>query len=346
MDFSGERFIAEKGLGSEIEIEHLQRYQAILSLVKGKTVLDAASGSGYGTNLLADTAKIAFGIEISNEALRYSQENFARANLHFFQGSINALPFLDNSFDVVISFETIEHVSEPIQEQFVNEIRRVLRDDGVLIISTPDKHIYSDLPDYSNEFHVKEFYRDEFNKFLSSSFNFVQFYDQFCSLAYFLTNHQARTMDIINWEYFNIPGKYIVAVCSSTIFPENLFKNSMVIDIEGKYQKKIDRVVELQGEIIEKNHCITTLEEWQDGCRKTLDAQHELILQKDRELIAKSEDLQSIVGQLAARENELEKERHIEEELLRLQEYICHLQTTKAWRTIQYFYKIKAKFCW
>ena len=75
----------------------------------------------------------------------------------------------DARVDFVVSFETIEHHDQHLQ--MMMEIRRVLRPDGVLIISSPDKHEYSDVPGFKNEFHVKELYLSEFVDLLSSHFS-------------------------------------------------------------------------------------------------------------------------------------------------------------------------------
>ncbi len=98
-----------------------------------------------------------FGVELSPEALSFAGETYSCDNLKYLQGSVASLPFADNSIDVVVSFETIEHVDELVQKEFLLEIGRILREDGVLVISSPDKKNYSDRSGYNNEFHIKEF---------------------------------------------------------------------------------------------------------------------------------------------------------------------------------------------
>ena len=82
----------------------------------------------------------------------------------------------DNSVDVIVSFETIEHHDKHIQ--MFNEIKRVLKPKGILIISSPDKLNYSILPNYKNKFHVKELYREEFKELVSRNFSHSKFYYQ------------------------------------------------------------------------------------------------------------------------------------------------------------------------
>ena len=91
-------------------------------------------------------------------------------------GSCTSIPVADGSIDLVVSFETIEHHDQ--HEAMMQEIRRVLRADGVLVISSPDKYEYSDVPGYHNPFHAKELYRDEFEGLLTRWFANVLLYGQ------------------------------------------------------------------------------------------------------------------------------------------------------------------------
>jgi SAM-dependent methyltransferase len=86
------------------------------------------------------------------------------------------LPFADGSFDLVVSFETLEHLAA--QERLLQGFARVLADDGMLVISSPDKHTYSELAGFRNEFHVRELYREELLDLLSPHFPAVRLYGQ------------------------------------------------------------------------------------------------------------------------------------------------------------------------
>jgi len=87
-----------------------------------------------------------------------------------------ALPFPDASFDAVVSFETLEHIAA--QEPFLAEVRRVLRPDGLLILSCPNKAEYSDRRGVTNEFHVRELYRDELAALVARRFTHAVWYGQ------------------------------------------------------------------------------------------------------------------------------------------------------------------------
>ncbi|WP_445514596.1 glycosyltransferase [Stenotrophomonas sp. 3(2025)] len=167
IEFTGERFVpTEHGV---IRQEHLHRYAWCLPLVAGKDVLDVASGEGYGSAMLAGVARSVRGVDISPDAVAHAAERYADvSNLRYLQGSAAAIPLPDDSVDVVVSFETIEHLYE--QEEMMSEIRRVLRPDGVMVMSSPNKEVYSDRAGYHNEYHVKELYLQEFQALVDRHF--------------------------------------------------------------------------------------------------------------------------------------------------------------------------------
>ncbi|WP_051293598.1 glycosyltransferase [Pseudoduganella violaceinigra] len=175
MKFTGERFIpTEQG---KIRLEHYHRYATILEMVAGKVVLDVACGEGYGSAMLSQSAATVTGVDISAEAVRHAANTYRlRDNLRYQQGSATALPFADASFDVVVSFETIEHLAE--QEEMLAEIRRVLRPEGFVVISSPNRPVYTEESGEHNEFHVKELDFVEFDTLLKARFPAVQYYGQ------------------------------------------------------------------------------------------------------------------------------------------------------------------------
>ncbi len=174
MQFTGERFMpTEQG---RIRLEHYHRYAVVLDLVKNKLVLDVACGEGYGSSLMSTFAMSVTGVDISDEAVRYAAAKYKNKNLKFQQGSAIALDFSDASFDIVISFETIEHLAE--QEQMIAELRRVLKPDGILVISSPNRTIYSEESGEVNHFHIKELDFNEFDLLLKQQFPVVHYFGQ------------------------------------------------------------------------------------------------------------------------------------------------------------------------
>jgi GT2 family glycosyltransferase/ubiquinone/menaquinone biosynthesis C-methylase UbiE/glycosyltransferase involved in cell wall biosynthesis len=166
LHFSGERLTA--AISGQVEIEHYHRYLLAREHCRNLDVLDCASGEGYGAALLAQVARSVVGVEIDHESVEAARAEFPHPNLSFQQGDARALPLPDASVDVAVSFETLEHLFE--QEQFLSELRRVLRPGGLLVISTPDRDIYSPFGAPPNPFHRLELTRSEFEDLLHRHF--------------------------------------------------------------------------------------------------------------------------------------------------------------------------------
>jgi O-antigen biosynthesis protein len=169
LPWTGERLVgASEG---DIVFEHVHRYALALDLAAGKRVLDIACGEGYGSQLLAGVARSVLGVDISAQTVEHASRKYQAQNLKFLVGSCDAMPVESGSIDLVISFETLEHHDR--HHEMLAEVKRVLCPGGVLVISTPDKHVYSDLPKFTNSFHVKELYREEFETLLRTHFSHV-----------------------------------------------------------------------------------------------------------------------------------------------------------------------------
>ena len=143
-----------------MQIEHYHRYLFARSLVPSLDVLDVASGEGYGSALLAQVARSVIGIEYAGSTVRAAAGNFPRPNLHFLQGDARALPLADDCVDAVVSFETIEHFDR--QDDFLREVRRVLRPTGSSSSARPTATFTRRPASPANPFHVRELSRGEF----------------------------------------------------------------------------------------------------------------------------------------------------------------------------------------
>ncbi len=187
MKVTGERCILGKS-GKFLEKVHLAHYEFALQYVRTKKVLDIGCGTGYGADLIASKASEVIGVDISDEAINYARQHYKRENIKFSVGDATHLNFLkEKEFDTVVSFEVIEHIAAYFQ--YLKEIRRVLKDDGILIISTPNKKYHS--PDSEkplNPFHVTEFELDDFKNLLKKYFGNVKLYGHY---------HQPRIKKIV-----------------------------------------------------------------------------------------------------------------------------------------------------
>lgn len=152
---------------------HLKRYEYAYKKIKGN-VLDVGCGFGYGTSILSKSTRIqrVYGIDICQETIKYAKDIYENNNCKFINGNIERLPFPNNTFDYIISFENIEHVEN--YNYALNEIKRTLKPNGILILSTPNnRDLLVRYLKYSgklkkwpekyqpNEHHIKEFYFKE-----------------------------------------------------------------------------------------------------------------------------------------------------------------------------------------
>jgi len=174
--FTGERFLPE--CSGEIAYEHWHRYVFARSFVEGKVVLDVACGEGYGAALLSTVAAVVHGVDIAADTVRQAASKYTAENLRFVQASCTALPFRNGSVDVIVSFETIEHIDEESQLRMLEEFDRLLKPEGILILSSPNKAEYSDIRDVHNEFHVRELYRDDLARLLKARFEALRWFNQ------------------------------------------------------------------------------------------------------------------------------------------------------------------------
>lgn len=250
MKYTGERFIPNSD-GLEIEAEHVHRYTIISSCLKNMKVLDAGCGTGYGSLLMSQFAKSVTGIDISNESVEWCEQNYAsQKNLSFVQGSLEKLPFGNEEFDCIVSLEVIEHVDENIQQMFLKEAKRVLKPDGVLIMSTPNKAIYTDKSGYHNPYHIREFYPDEFKGFLYQEFNTLKLYNQSLYMVSNIsdesqTEHNIRMLKNAD---LDSTGKYMLALCTNHIESLSAFNLNSVYKYDNPMGINIASLYTASGE--------------------------------------------------------------------------------------------------
>lgn len=168
-EFTGERVIPGQ-VDIDLWNEHLARYLFAARLARRKRVLDIGCGTGYGSRELAQTAASVTGIDVSEEAIQHAQENYSQPALEFRAASAEHLPFPDASFDLVVAFEVIEHLSD--WSSMLAEALRVLAPGGQFVVSTPNKDYYEESRRLTgpNPFHTHEFQFDEFREVLAHVF--------------------------------------------------------------------------------------------------------------------------------------------------------------------------------
>lgn len=226
----------------ELAYEHWHRYLFAAELAGGKVVLDIASGEGYGSDLLAMHAKEVVGVDVDPDAIRSAAERYQRPNLRFLEGHASAVPIDGHDvFDLVVSFETIEHLYESEQEAFLGEMKRLLTADGMLIISTPNRGISP--ADTDNIFHRHEMSSHEFIGLLSTHFEQVAAFGQRvypASYAWPLrSSGDGRAaeyrLEFADGAFEPCPGRelepeYVIAVCSNVTI--DLPGSSILVDLD------------------------------------------------------------------------------------------------------------------
>jgi SAM-dependent methyltransferase len=168
-EFTGERVVPGQ-VNDDLWAEHISRYAFAARCAAGASVLDIGCGTGYGAAELAKNALSTVGIDIALEAVEYGRAHYGQPNLSFLTASATALPFADSAFDLVTGFEVIEHLSE--WRGLLAEARRVLRQKGVFLVSTPNKLYYTESrgAEGPNPFHTHEFEFAEFQTALAEFF--------------------------------------------------------------------------------------------------------------------------------------------------------------------------------
>jgi SAM-dependent methyltransferase len=166
--FTGERLVAGDPLFAADFARHLVAYRFAQEQVRGQRVLDAGCGDGYGTDLLAETARRALGVDRSARTIETAARRYRRPNLAYRVCELPRLAELGERFDVVCNFQVIEHLADPVP--FVRQAREVLEPGGRLIVTTPNR-LQSVV---ENPYHVHEYVAEELRELLLREFARVE----------------------------------------------------------------------------------------------------------------------------------------------------------------------------
>ena len=285
--------IPEHNTGQEIYLEHMTRYVFSSQFVKDKVVLDIACGSGYGTDyLLKVGARKVIGADISEETIDYCKNKYSGKDIEFLVGGVEKIPVEDNCVDVIVSFETIEHVNETAQIQFLCEAKRVLKPDGIFVVSTPNSWVYIK----GNPFHVKELDPKEFGHLLKENFKNVEiFYQDDIESSYVYSKENLEGVSKkfeVNEKIDRIlpeASMYLIAVCGDTSLVN-------ITEYLGLSNRK--PYVTLLNEVNARERIIQ---------QKDLEMGNkiEIIKSKDKEIQSKSQELDSTKTQLEYKSIEL-----------------------------------------
>ena len=327
MDFTGERFVPNiESADIELAVEHYHRYLTILPFVIGKDVLDIACGEGYGTFLLSSNASEVIGVDISQECIEHASKRYAQLSekIRFIEGAMQAIPLADESVDVVVSFESLEHISSDDQTRFIREVGRVLRPGGLLFVSTPNTAIYGEEIPEANPFHSHEVDIVEFKSLLQSEFPFLRIYEQGFEVVSVVIDRAKlsnKTVPICSWRNeAHIPdGKYLLAVASKQALRDidiasvvlDTGKNfheisrkywmaNLELEKVGKWAQSLDRLREQQeSEIAMLHNKLTAL----DGTHLKGEALADISNREFDILLRHISDLRADLGKIVSRDS-------------------------------------------
>ena len=219
MSFDERLVLNKASLENIIYDEHLVRYQLAAQIAAGKNILDIACGSGYGSKILAEAGALKVtGVDRDAEALEEARKNYSEVD--FKVGDAENISETDKSFNLITSFETIEHLNNP--EKYLAEIARVLQTDGIFLVSTPNREVFGQ----KNPYHLHEFTRTEFEEILKKYFKNIFILEQLNGVASLIK--AGNTGKILFSETAAKP-LYFIAVCSNNNADlSGLFKQSVV----------------------------------------------------------------------------------------------------------------------
>ena len=284
LEWTGERylpFVDPSICGAEIHYEHLHRYAFASHLVKGKKVLDLASGEGYGTYILSEKAAYVVGVDIDVNTIEHAKKTYKKENIEFKAGSILDIPISgEKLFDVIICFEAMEHVKE--HDTLFSEIKRLLKDDGFLIVSTPNKQIYTDDSGYCNPFHQKELNYNEFSDFLKKYFLDICIFGQRIISGSSIYPTSVKGSDNCNeffidhvnnqFSFTNEAEKksaYFIALASNTEISRKKIRKSYLIDrsnteialLNNRVNQNITKILSLDLQVADLTNHVSNLDQ-------------------------------------------------------------------------------------
>lgn len=338
----------------QVVYEHVHRYLWAADLLHGGRVLDLASGEGFGASILADHASEVVGLELDERTVEHAQLSWSSERVSFQKGDARDLSrFEDGAFDAIVAFELIEHLNE--QQQMLAEVARVLSPGGLLMISTPDRRIYSEATGETNPFHEHELSRDEFAALLAGEFSEVAIWGQrtitgshvdllegsvsvspaASEASYFIK----RAGD--EWRIAGEPaGRYMVALASNSPLP-SVARHSTLSDCGLELLREAERrAAELTNAIMaerdrassEANAATGVLSEQALVHEQTLKARNAEIAQRDAYVRHRDGEITEARAQTLARENELAT---VRQELAKSQLFTRQVEESITWQAFQ-----------
>lgn len=244
--FTGERLIPGLKDSTFLYGEHMLRYLFAAQFAKGKTIADVGCGVGYGAKILAENgAKLVYANDNSQEAIDYARVRYSHKKVKYEVADACALTSSSQSIDFVVANELIEHI--PNYNIFLEEIKRILKPNGLFLLSTPNVKVYSQVP-HINGFHHKEFTKEELEQILKSKFKYIKILYQVDSFASLVTDTKQTYFGSKLIEKSKVEPSYYLVLASDSPIPKKISFNTTLfsdfnLDSLAKDLNKLQREV-------------------------------------------------------------------------------------------------------
>ncbi|MCS6830166.1 MAG: methyltransferase domain-containing protein [bacterium] len=262
----GENRVAPGFAWNELYIHSAKRYLFAAEHVQAMRVLDMGCGTGYGAKILARQAKQVVAADVDAFPLRYGEQTYPDPKVQRVYiapvSNNQGLPFEDGSFDAVVSFEVIEHVPVEQMEAFFAEITRVLKPDGVVVLSTPNKRVYIHYPD---PYHVSLMTLEEFRQLLESRFHSVQLFGQVRSKGLM---HTGMEFDIVAETddgqeiYLALCREYVGDVRAIALPPPTVWEVASAEEVLAQGRLPVSVIVHTRNEEHNIAECLDCVKNW------------------------------------------------------------------------------------
>ena len=301
-----------------LALEHYHRYLFASRFAQDKRILDLGCGEGYGSAFLAQRARSVTGVDADSATIEHARQKYgAIPNLSFQVGRCEAPLGCSDRFDMVVSFELLEHLDAGEQESFLRNVGEHLAKDGLFVVSTPETTEYATICSGPNEFHKHEMTLPELRSFLEHHFEHLHLCAQrvLSASAMWQLDHQSRSpfrshlrrnlLKELRPEEQLAPPLYLVAVCSHAPLPGNLTdeSNSFYLDVSSSDQaKEFPRwAMQLEREIRESREAVRALQQQILDQRQQLEERAAWALSLDSRIKEQDEVIESLQGELESR---------------------------------------------
>ena len=336
--FTGERFMPHQ-TDPLLALEHYHRYFLASRFAKNKRVLDAACGEGYGSAFLAKAASEVVGIDSDGATIANARSKYASiSNLTFEVGHCEDLPRDCRCFDIVLGLEVLEHLDEGDQVKFLKNAQRLLDQNGLFIVSSPEKNEYAAASKSKNQYHKHELTFAEFNALLRSCFDHVHLSAQ--RVLYLSTMWQLEGWQNAQFQFHArkdlsggiqhgesfCPPLYLIAICGKQPLTEDIIRecNSFYFDASQieETRELLQWAVQLDGEVQGYREAIRHLEQqlnertaWAMSLQGQIKAQSETIARQQQEFEERTTWALKLEEELKNHKEALSKERTFSKQL-------------------------------